>query len=79
MNTRLVAIEDLEETRSEALERTANAQAKRKEDFDSKLPRGHGIVEGRLVLLYDNRYKQFLGKLHTRWMGSYKITKIYLN
>ena len=78
-NSRLVAIEDLEEIRSKALERIANAQAKRKEDFDSKLPGDHGIVEGGLVLLYDNRHKQFLGKLHTRWMGPYKVTKIYPN
>ena len=77
MNAKLVAIEDLEEIRSEALERTADAQAKRKEGFDSKLPGNHGIVEG--ILVYNNRHKQFLGKLHTRWMGPYMVTEVFPN
>ena len=34
LTTRLLAIEDLEETREEALTRTTEIQAKRKEDFD---------------------------------------------
>ena len=79
LTTRLLAIEDLEETREEALTRTAEVQAKRKEDFDEKLPESHGIEKGGLVLLYDNRHKEFPGKLHTRWMGPYKVTQIYSN
>ena len=79
MNARLVAIEDLEEIKSEALERTTDVQTKRKEDFDSKLPRDHGIVKGGLVLLYDNRHKQFLDKLHTKWMAPYKVIEVYSN
>ena len=39
----------------------------------------HGIEEGDLVLLYDNRHKEFPGKLHTRWMGPCKVIKIYPN
>ena len=31
------------------------------------------------MLLYDNRHKEFPGKLHTRWMGPYKVTQIYSN
>ena len=79
LNARLVAIEDLEEARSKALERTVKVHAKREEDFNSKLPEDHGIMEGGLVLLYDNRHKQFPGKLHTRWMGPYRITIVYPN
>ena len=79
LNARLVTIEDLEEARSEALKRTVETQAKRKEEFDSKLPEDHGIVEGGLVLLYDNRHKRFPDKLHTRWMGPYRITIVYPN
>ena len=37
LTTRLLAIEDLEETREEALIRTTKVQTKRKEDFDEKL------------------------------------------
>ena len=79
LTTRLLAIEDLEETREKALTRTAKIQTKRKEEFDEKLPESHGIEKGGLVLLYDNRHKEFPGKLHTRWMGPYKVTQIYSN
>ena len=79
LNARLIAIEDLEEARNEALDWTAEVQTKRKEEFDSKLPDDHGITPGGLVLLYDNRHKQFPGKLHTRWMGPYRVTEVYLN
>ena len=79
LTTRLLAIEDLMEAREEGLTQTAEVQAKRKGDFDKKLPESHGIKEGGLVLLYDNRHKEFLGKLHTWWMGPYKVTKIYSN
>ena len=79
LTTRLLVIEDLEETKEEALTRTAEVQAKRKEDFDEKLPESHGIEKGGLVLLYDNRHKEFPSKLHTRWMGPYKVTQIYSN
>jgi hypothetical protein len=76
---RLIAIEDLEEARNEALEQTTEIQAKRKENFDAKLPKDHGIHTGGMVLLYDNRYEDFPGKLHTRWMGPYRVTEIYRN
>ena len=79
LTTRLLAIEDLEETREEALTQTAEVQAKRKEDFDEKLPESHGIEKRGLVLLYNNRHQEFPGKLHTRWMGPYKVTQIYSN
>ena len=79
LNAWLIAIEDLEEARIKALERTEESQAKRKKEFDSKLPEDHGIREGGLVLLYDNRHKQFPSKLHTRWMGPYKVTTVYPN
>ena len=79
LTNRLLAIKDLEEAREEALTQTAKVQAKRKEDYDEKLSESHGIEKGGLVLLYDNRHKEFLGKLHTRWMGPYKVTQIYSN
>ena len=57
LNAQLIAIENLEEARTEALERTEESQAKSKKEFDSKLPEDHGIREGGLVLLYDNHHK----------------------
>ena len=79
LNARLIAIEDLEEARNEALEQAVEVQTKRKEEFNSKLPNDHGITPRGLVLLYDNRHKQFPGKHHTRWMGPYKVTTVYPN
>ena len=31
------------------------------------------------MLLYDSRHKEFPGKLHTRWLGPYKVTEIFSN
>jgi hypothetical protein len=76
---RLLALEDLEEARLLALERTLQIQRKRKTEHDSKLPASSGISVGGLVLLYDNRYRIFPGKLHTRWMGPYRVKCIFPN
>jgi hypothetical protein len=76
---RLISIENLEETRITTLERTARVQMRRKEDYDRKIPTDHGIREQGLVLLYDNRHKEFPGKLHTRWMGPYRVCQIFPN
>ena len=66
LTIRLLAIEDLEEIRDKALTQTAEIQVKRKEDFDEKISESHGIEEGGLVLLYNNRHKELLGKSHTK-------------
>ena len=76
---RLLAIEDLEESRREALKQTEKVQTLRKKEFDEKVPADHGIKEGGMVLLYDNRHKEFPGKLHTRWMGPFKVKQIFSN
>jgi hypothetical protein len=76
---RLISIENLEETRNTTLERTAQVQMRRKEDYDRKIPTDHGIREQGLVLLYDNRHKEFPGKLQTRWMGPYQVCQIFPN
>jgi hypothetical protein len=76
---RLLAIEELEEIRKAALERTIEQQDKRKQKYDRKLPPDHGIQEGGLVLLYDNRHKDFPGKLHTRWMGPFRVNQVFEN
>ena len=67
--TKLIAIENLEEAWEDALEITTEVQARQKTEFDEKRPKDHGIKIGGMVLLYDNRHKDFLGKLHTCWIG----------
>ena len=38
------------------------------------------LCEGYWDLLYDSRFKRdFKGKLHTRWLGPYKIDKVFDN
>ena len=76
---RMMAIENLEEDRAEALERLISVQADQKKKFDAKLPRNHGIREDGLVLLYDNWHERFPGKLHTRWMGPYRVAQVFEN
>jgi hypothetical protein len=76
---RWISIEYLEETRITALERTKQVQMRRKEDYDQHIPTDHRIREQGLVLLYDNRHKEFPGKLHTRWMGPYRVCQIFPN
>jgi len=76
---RLLAIEQLEEIRNIALEKTIGIQVKRKEVYDRKLPVDHGIKQDGLVLLYDNRHKDFPGKLHTRWMGPFRVVHVFEN
>lgn len=77
--SRLLAIENLEEGREEAMARNREIQQNRKEVFDNRLPEDHGIREGGLVLLYDSRHQKFPGKLHTRWIGPYKVTEVFSN
>ena len=76
---RMMAIQDLEETQREALEQTISVQTEKKRKFDAKLPWSHGIQKDGLVQLYDNRRKKFSGKLHTRWMGPYRLVELFEN
>jgi hypothetical protein len=76
---RLEDIDALEEHRMDALERTAAVQELRKQSYDRKLPPEINITEGDLVLLFDSRYKDFPGKLHTRWLGPFLVSMVYPN
>ena len=55
----MIAIQDLVEAREEALKQTMEVQAKRKNDFNAKLTKDHGIQIGGMVLLYDNCHQEF--------------------
>jgi hypothetical protein len=79
LDNRFEEIEALEEAREEALQQTQKVQEKRKVDFDKKIPADNGITEGIMVLLYDSRYQNFPGKLHTRWMGPFVVDEVFNN
>ena len=75
----MIAIQDLKDAREEALKQTMKVQAKRKNNFDAKLPKDHGIQTEGMVLFYDNCHEELPSKLHTRWMGPYRVTYIFQN
>ena len=79
LDNRLKEIEALEEAQEEALQQTRKVQEKRKAVFDKKVPADNGITEGTIVLHYDSHYRNFHGKLHTRWMEPYVVDKFFDN
>ena len=76
---RLEEIDALEEHRRDSLERTEAVQENRKLIYDRKLPVDTNVANGDLVLIFDSRYKDFPGKLHTRWIGPFQVCEIYPN
>ncbi|CAM6089732.1 unnamed protein product [Calypogeia fissa] len=78
LDTRLAMIEELDEERKMALERTEIVQQQRKRRFDKKIK--HDPVEARdQVLMYDRRHQKFPGKLHVRWLGPFQVTYAFEN
>ena len=75
---RLQQLEKMEEDRDLALQHTYLQQAQRKKAYDKKLKRADIQAED-WVLLYDNRFNKFPGKLHTRWLGPYKVVNVWDN
>ncbi|KAL3698608.1 hypothetical protein R1sor_012684 [Riccia sorocarpa] len=75
---RLQQLIQLDEDREQASEDTKSIQEKRKENHDKRLKK-IDVKDEDLVLLYDNRHLKFPGKLHLRWMGPYKVTKVFEN
>jgi hypothetical protein len=79
IDNRLEEIEALEEARGEALQWTRKVQENMKAAFDKRIPAENGITEGKMVLLYDSRYRNFPGKLHTRWVCPFVVDKVFDN
>jgi hypothetical protein len=75
---RLLQLNELDETRKEALQRTTHIQEQRTKWHDKYLKKKK-FQQGDWALLYGNRFKDFKGKLTTRWMGPYEIDAIYDN
>lgn len=75
---RLEQFDRLEEDWHHALMETEGQQDWRATRYNSKL-KPVIIKVGDLVLMYDNRYFHFLGKLHTRWLRPYVVKAIFPN
>ncbi|XP_027343093.1 uncharacterized protein LOC113855660 [Abrus precatorius] len=69
-------LQELEEIRLEAYENSRMYKEKTKLIHDKMLLRKEFSI-GQKVLLYNSRLKLFSGKLRSRWLGPYIVTKIF--
>ena len=72
---RKLKLTELEELRDEAYEHASAYQDKLKKVHDAKL-RKRTFEVGQKVWLYNSRLKLFPGKLKSKWMGPYVITRV---
>ncbi|XP_076897860.1 uncharacterized protein LOC143551280 [Bidens hawaiensis] len=72
---RKLKLAELEEIRDEAYECASAYKDKLKKVHDAKL-RKRVFEEGKKVWLYNSRLKLFPGKLKSKWMGPYVITRV---
>jgi hypothetical protein len=75
---RLMQLNELDEIRQDALQRTMLIQDQRTKWHD-KFIKKKSFHPGDWALLYDNRFKNFKGKLSTRWLGPYEVDTVYDN
>ncbi|XP_076940967.1 uncharacterized protein LOC143610349 [Bidens hawaiensis] len=72
---RKLKLNELEEIGDEAYECASNYKEKLKRVHDAKIQRRTFEV-GQKVWLYNSRLKLFLGKLKSKWMGPFVITRV---
>lgn len=75
---RLHNLNGLDEIRMEAIHHTEVVQQQRMKWHDQYIKTKEFNV-GDWELLYDSRYKEFKGKLQSRWLGPYEISQFYPN
>ncbi|XP_022019226.1 uncharacterized protein LOC110919262 [Helianthus annuus] len=68
-------LSEIEEIRDEAYECASAYKDKLKKVHDAKL-RKRSFEVGQKVWLYNSRLKFFAGKLKSKWMGPYVITRV---
>ena len=75
---RILQINELDEIRQDALQRTMLIQNQRKTWHD-KFIKKKQFNTGDCALLFDSQFKNFKGKLTTRWMGPYEVATAFDN
>jgi hypothetical protein len=75
---RVMQLNELEEIRQDALQRTILVQNQRRKWHDKYIKKKH-FQSGDWALLFDSKYKNFKGKLTTRWLGPYEVETIFYN
>ena len=72
----MLQVQELEEIRNEAYENARIYKDKTKAFHDKKIHRKN-FTEGQKVLLYHSKLQLFPGKLKSKWLGPFIVTKVY--
>jgi hypothetical protein len=75
---RLQQLNELEEKRLDAIQQTTVIQQQRSQWHDKNIKNKH-FQKGNWALLYDSQFKEFQGKLRTRWLGPYEVDTVFPN
>jgi hypothetical protein len=75
---RLQQLNELEEKRLDAIQQTTVIQQQRSQWHDKNI-KNKQFQKGNWALLYDSRFKEFQGKLRTRWLGPYEVDTVFPN
>jgi hypothetical protein len=75
---RLQQLNELEEKRLDAIQQTTIIQQQRSKWHDKNI-KNKQFQKGNWALLYDSRFKEFQGKLRTRWLGPYELDIVFPN
>jgi hypothetical protein len=75
-NLRLEQLNELDEFRLHAYERSDLYKERMKKYHDQRIVRRH-FQKGDMVLLFNSRFKLFPGKLKSKWSGPFKVTHVY--
>ncbi|KAL7606196.1 hypothetical protein Lser_V15G19233 [Lactuca serriola] len=75
-NKRKLDIQELEEIRNDAYESNMIYKEKTKAYHEKMISR-KTFVQGQKVLLYKSRFKLIPGKLSSRWVGPFVVTRVF--
>jgi hypothetical protein len=75
---RLHHLNELDEKRLDAIHQTTMIQQQRSKWHDKTIKHKQ-FQKGNWALLYDSRFKEFQGKLRTRWLGPYEVDTVFPN
>jgi hypothetical protein len=75
---KVMQLNELDEIIQDALQRNTLIQDQR-DKWHAKFIKKNSFQPGDWALLYDNRFKNFKGKLSTQWLGPYEVDTVYDN
>jgi hypothetical protein len=75
---KLQQLNELDEKRLDAIHQTTMIQQKRSKWHDKTIKHKQ-FQKGSWALLYDSLFKEFQGKLRTRWLGPYEVDTVFPN